>query len=87
VKGENDYFEVALCVTSHPPASGEVAFFLHNTFPQTTQLATTDSKGTASLTLYAYGAFTVGVLMDEGNTELELDLSQLPGAPTAFRNA
>jgi hypothetical protein len=86
VKGENDYFEVALSVASHPPAAGEVAFFLHNTFPETTQLASVDSKGTASLTIYAYGAFTVGVLMDDGGTELELDLSQLPGAPTDFKD-
>lgn len=87
VKGENDYFEVALCVTSNPAAAGEVAFFLHTSFKEPIQLAKADAKGTATLTLYAYGAFTVGVLMDNGDTQLELDLSKLPDAPEAFRVA
>lgn len=84
VKGD-EFFEVCLTVTSQPAVASDVAFFLHNTFSPATQVIPADASGRASLTLYAWGAFTVGVLMDDGRTELELDLSQLPDAPMAFR--
>jgi hypothetical protein len=38
------------------------------------------------LKLTAWGAFTVGVLADEGRTKLELDLSELEDAPEDFRS-
>ena len=45
-----------------------------------------DENRVARLTVSAWGAFTVGVLMDDGSTELELDLSQVPSAPALFRS-
>ncbi len=82
----DERFEVVLTVTSSDPqATGEVVFFLHNTFSDPTPVVPLDGKGVASLTIYAWGAFTVGVLMDGGATELELDLAQLADAPEAFR--
>jgi hypothetical protein len=85
VRGD-ERFQIVLTVTSDPPASGEAVFFLHNTFPDTTPVVALDKSGKATLTIYGWGAFTVGVLMDGGATELELDLSELPDAPTTFRN-
>jgi hypothetical protein len=85
VEGSN-YFEVALrFASSNPSASGEIAFFLHNTFAQTTQVARVDSRGEASLRIFAWGAFTVGLLADSGATQLELDLAQLRDAPQEFK--
>jgi hypothetical protein len=85
VQGD-DRFEIVLTVTSSDPqATGEVVFFLHNTFADTTPVVPLDGKGVASLTIYGWGAFTVGVLMDGGRTELELDLGQLADAPEIFR--
>src|SRR6059036_633347 len=43
--------------------------------------------GVARLRVVAYGAFTVGVEADEGKTQLELDLAELPKVPKAFRES
>jgi hypothetical protein len=35
---------------------------------------------------WAYGEFTVGVIVDASKTALEIDLSKLPDAPKLFRS-
>lgn len=69
------------------PGADRAAFFLHNTFPNTTPMISLDAAGRGDLAVEAYGAFTVGVLTDDGATALELDLAMLPDAPRAFRDA
>ena len=56
---------------------GIVKFHLHNSFINPNPIITV-INGTASLNLNkVYGAFTVGAEVDDGNTLLELDLSEL----------
>lgn len=40
--------------------------------------------GRAELVIRAWGAFTVGVELDEGRRLLELNLAELPGVPKEF---
>jgi hypothetical protein len=87
VSDENgELFEVMLKVESTRAEAliGPVKFFLHSTFKPDTVIVV-PSGGVARLKLVAWGAFTVGVLCDGGNTSLELDLSELPTAPQKFR--
>lgn len=86
-RGGADFYSVELTVTASPVPETEAVFFLHNTFENTTPAVSFDTNGTASLTLSAYGAFTVGVLTDDGSTELELDLAELSDAPRKFRQS
>jgi hypothetical protein len=79
-KGE---FKVTLVVEAEPAPAAAV-FFLHNTFPNTTPSVGFDEDGRATLSLSAWGAFTVGVLTDDGTTELELNLAKLKNAPRDF---
>ena len=81
-----DWFRVELTVesTNDLPLNGDVEFYLHPTFrPPVTRVKTGGGKS-ATLTLSAWGAFTVGATADEGLTRLELDLAQLRGAPRVF---
>jgi hypothetical protein len=43
-------------------------------------------RGVATARKRAYRAFTVGAEADEGRTRLELDLAQVPGAPSPFKD-
>lgn len=65
------------------PLSGSVTFHLHPTYSPPVFTAPV-KDGEASLSLQAWGAFTVGVEADEGATRLELDLAKVPGGPRAF---
>jgi hypothetical protein len=80
-------FDVELTVTADPAPSTEAVFFLHNTFENTTPAISFDAAGRATLGLTSYGAFTVGVLTDDGTTELELDLAHLPRVSKTFRQS
>jgi len=86
VRAVNDaWFEVVLEVSgSTPPLTGPVEFHLHPTFSPSVQRVESESNR-AVLHVGAWGAFTVGATADEGRTRLELDLAQLPEAPTKFR--
>jgi hypothetical protein len=84
---DEDLFEVLLQVTStdpQRPLTRTVTFHLHRTFkiPETTVRV---RKGVARTSVLAYGAFTVGAEADDGQTQLELDLSTLEDAPKLFR--
>lgn len=83
----SELFRIILTVTAisdtHPMKAGDaVIFSLHPTFPDPFKIATVKDEK-AELEFIAYGAFTVGVLCDDG-TELEFNLAKLPGAPLAF---
>jgi hypothetical protein len=83
--GDADWFMISLELSSgSPPLLGEAAFFYHPTFQKAVERVPV-VDGQAQVQLYAYGAFTVGVLCDEGKTQLELDLASLESAPKAFR--
>jgi len=85
VPGAGEWFEIDLLVTSgEHPLEGDVVVFTHPTFPEPYEKVRA-VNGEARLQLFAYGAFTVGVLADDGRTSLELDLATLPDAPRAFR--
>lgn len=89
IPGTSDLFSITLRVFSLRPKAyslqGVVQFFLHPTFRNSTPIVTVGSNGVAELKLTAWGAFTVGVLADEGHTRLELNLAELETAPEDFR--
>jgi hypothetical protein len=61
----------------------KVLYFLHPTFGNQPRVSYFGADGTAPLELFAYGAFTVGALLDDGS-RLELNLAAVPGAPARF---
>lgn len=80
------FFTVHLEVTASagaPKLDGVVRFHLHPSF-QVASPVVPVRDGIASLTLVAWGAFTVGAEADGGKTALELDLAKLPDAPFEF---
>lgn len=84
----SDWFEVALTVESTDPRRpllGSVTFHLHPTFGDKRSRPVVN--GRAKLDLVAWGAFTVGVEADEGETRLEIDLAQVDNAPAGFRRS
>jgi hypothetical protein len=84
--GRPDWFQIDLEVLrrSGRQLSGAVDFYLHPTFsPDVRRVPVKD--GRARLTVWGYGAFTVGAEADGGETRLELDLAKVRGAPLAFR--
>jgi hypothetical protein len=83
-------FEVVLTIAPIDHAdpvrlSGQQAlFFLHPTFGKDPRPVSFDARGEAVLRLISYGAFTVGVILENGH-QLELNLAEVPGAPEMFR--
>jgi hypothetical protein len=66
------------------PLKGEVEFHLHPSFyPSVVRVPVVN--GVAALKQRAWGAYTVGVSADEGQTRLELNLAELEDAPRLFR--
>jgi hypothetical protein len=79
--------DVRLTVGSDPPTNADVTFYLHPSFNVRERTVHT-VNGVAELKIVAWGAFTVGVKVQEPDKEptfLELDLAEVPGAPPAFR--
>jgi len=64
------------------PLTGEVAFFLHDTFKSEIHYAKA-IEGLAEIELLVWEAFVVGA-RTEDNTELELDLNTVKGFPADF---
>lgn len=85
---EPEWFEIVMKVTSDSgaPLEGRVEFHLHDTFPRPV-VNVPVVQGIASTKVGAYGAFTVGAVVDGGATLLELDLSQNPSYPKTFRES
>jgi hypothetical protein len=98
---ETDWFAITLTVgpSASKPARGSrdgrkvarkrlkypVTFHLHDSFPEPI-IDVAPKSGVATLPVHAYGAFTVGAVVEEDGTELELDLAQLESAPRRFRS-
>lgn len=59
--------------------------YLHPTFRRSIRLEQFDSRGRITFKLVGYGAFTLGVQLEDGRL-LELDLALLPGAPQEFKD-
>jgi len=61
-------------------------FHLHPTFGEPVKRVQA-VDGVAVFNLLAWGAFTVGAVLEPGSQKLELDLAELSGIPSAFKNA
>jgi len=88
ITGEKDWFLVRLLV--EPTLTGKaldapVYFYVHSDFPRS-RLVVLPQYSRAELRLRAWGAFTVGVLADNGETRLELDLAENREFPALFRS-
>jgi hypothetical protein len=84
---DTSWYDIVLTVESvnkKKSLSGDVKFFLHDTFPKAERTVRA-VKGKAVLNVKAYGAFTVGVRIERDRTVLELDLAELETAPPQFR--
>ena len=65
------------------PLTGTVVFYLHPTYaPPTFDVSAIN--GEATLKLQAWGAFTLGAVVDGGSTRLELDWTTVAGGSRAF---
>jgi hypothetical protein len=83
-----DWFSISLKVKSVTPdkrLSKPVVFHLHDSFFNPV-VEVTPENGRAKHKTEAYGAFTVGAVVNEDGTTLELDLSELQSAPPKFRS-
>ncbi|WP_341840645.1 pYEATS domain-containing protein [Chitinophaga caseinilytica] len=78
------YYKVKLKITSttDEPLTGDVAFFLHNSFTKEIRFRRA-VNGEAQVSISAYEAFVVGAITEDG-TMLELDLNKISGAPKGF---
>lgn len=81
---DNNLFLVALQLTAAAYAGRKARLYLHPSFARSIRTITIGPDGSYRLPLVCWGAFTVGVQFEDGNL-LELDLSQLDGAPADFR--
>lgn len=87
LEGSKELFTVRLTLIadSNTQRIGQSAtFYLHPTFGAEPKKVAFGQDGIAALELIAYGAFTVGVLLETGE-RLELNLAALPGVPDLFR--
>jgi hypothetical protein len=87
-ESDTDWFRITLTVSAargeRKVLSGGVVFHLHDSFAKSVRTEPA-RNGKAVLTLWAYGAFTVGILIKQDDTMLEIDLADLKGAPKVFR--
>lgn len=87
--GTQDWFliHLQLCSTNpRRPLQGPVEIFLHPTFARQRLSIDTPPDGIVELRLKAWGAFTVGALIEQEQLMLELDLAELDDAPAVFRS-
>lgn len=85
----DEWFRIDVTVASDPPGRAlkkPVEFHLHDSFVAPVRVAKAGRNGKAALELWAYGAFTIGALITEDGTRLELDLAELDNAPSLFRS-
>lgn len=75
---------VVEALPGHEPLRDRVTFYLHPTFAED-RVDRTIRAGRATLSRWAYGAFTLGAVTDAGATRLELDLAEQPVLPLWFR--
>ena len=81
----NSLYQIQLKVRSLDaanPLTGQVAFFLHDTFP--TEIVYAEAQNNlAQIKIVAWEAFVAGARTEDG-TELELDLNTVKGFPDGF---
>lgn len=85
-KPKGGWYNIRIQVTAMPdapPIRGIVRFHLHDTFPDPIVEAPV-RKGVAEFTHNVWGAFTAGIECDRGETQLEIDLADIPEADHAF---
>jgi hypothetical protein len=84
----SDWVRIELTVLADasraPSYTDTVEFFLHSTFSPSRVQATFRGHR-ASLSVKAWGGFTVGAWLPKSQTELECDLAELPDAPRIIR--
>lgn len=81
------FYYVTLSVRStnaEKPLTGEVYFFLHDSYNLKMIQHITAANNLASIRVGSYEAFTVGSYAMDSNTKLELDLNEVPGAPVGY---
>ncbi len=86
--GDPDWFDIEITVrrTDRKRLDDPITFYLHPSFIKSKQKMHPRGS-TITLERTAWGAFTVGVSIGkDDHTRLELDLSDLPDAPTKFRS-
>ncbi|QRE76117.1 pYEATS domain-containing protein [Methylobacterium aquaticum] len=83
---ESDWYQTNLLLTSEPEKelSGKVLFYLHDSFKNPIRKISPRNRK-AELKTWSYGAFTVGAVVEQDGTTLELDLAELEDAPKRFR--
>lgn len=85
---EEDWFRVVLTVSatsgSRKKLTQKVTFHLHDSFSKPVR-EITPVAGKATLKFATYGAFTVGALIAQDDTMLEIDLAEISTAPEEFR--
>ena len=88
IQVDTDWFVTRLTVAAAPGAqkklSGTVTFFLHDSFANPVRKVNA-VDGEAILSIWTYGAFTAGIVIDSDGTTLEIDLAELADAPKKFR--
>lgn len=86
-KNDPDWFRIILTVTATDGRSfvDPGKFHVHPSFPKPVYDGKRVSDYQIERKFWAYGAFTVGAVLDGGKTRLELDLAKLPNAPKLFK--
>ena len=62
-----------------------MTFLLHPTFHARVRTIPVEGDDRADLEIYCTGWFTVGAILDQGETFLEYDLRKVPGVPDWFK--
>jgi hypothetical protein len=83
-----DWYSIVLTVQAKPGEQARlediVTFYLHSSFNQSL-VKVQPQDGRAVHSMAAYGAFTVGAVVEQDGTRLELDLAELISVPESFR--
>ncbi|WP_153397668.1 YEATS-associated helix-containing protein [Chryseobacterium vaccae] len=66
--------------------TSDVYLFLHNSFARSIIHLEGYGKKEVEYKIPSYGAFTIGAILDNGDTLLELDIAELKNFPESFRN-
>ena len=66
--------------------TSDVYLFLHNSFARSIIHLEGYGKEEVEYKIPSYGAFTIGAILDNGDTLLELDIAELKNFPESFRN-
>jgi hypothetical protein len=83
-----DWYSIVLTVQAKPGEQARlediVTFYLHSSFNQPgVKVQPQDSRAVHSTA--AYGPFTVGAVVEQDGTRLELDLAEMDSVPESFR--